>query len=268
MHRHQTARPARDPAHGSTGIDIMSEAEIARFHNDVERDQHLREQVKHRTLADIVTFAAERGYSFNVDEADAYTKANGPMELSEAQLDAVAGGRQAPCFAAGTRIMTPGGEVPVEDLLVGDLIVTAAGEAKAIVFIGHRRVDCRRHSRPELVRPVRVAPGAFGRGRPSRVLYLSPDHAVFVTSDAGVAHDGVLIPVKHLIDGETIRQVACDSVMYFHVELERHDVLLSEGLPTESYLDAGDRDRFDNVGAEALSAVAKVAEVRGSLLAA
>jgi predicted ribosomally synthesized peptide with nif11-like leader len=70
----------------------MSVTEIERFNSDVKRDPHLREQLKQRTLAGIVAFAAERGYSFNADEANAYPNANGSTELSDAQLAAVTGG--------------------------------------------------------------------------------------------------------------------------------------------------------------------------------
>ncbi|HEY1413698.1 MAG TPA: Hint domain-containing protein, partial [Rhodopila sp.] len=45
-----------------------------------------------------------------------------------------------------------------------------------------------------------------------------------------------------------IRQVACDAVTYFHLELPMHDVLLAEGLTVESYLDTGDRGSFENGG--------------------
>jgi hypothetical protein len=60
--------------------------------------------------------------------------------------------------------------------------------------------------------------------------------------------DGVLIPIKHLINGCTITQEPRDEVTYYHVELDQHDVLLAEGLPTESYLDVGDRSNFANGG--------------------
>jgi hypothetical protein len=76
-----------------------------------------------------------------------------------------------------------------------------------------------------------------------RDLRLSPDHAVFV--------DGVLIPIRHLVNGTTIRPEAVDAVTYWHVELERHDILLAEGLPCESYLDTGNRAAFANGGAVA-----------------
>jgi hypothetical protein len=57
---------------------------------------------------------------------------------------------------------------------------------------------------------------------------------------------GVLIPVKHLINGMTVRQVAVASITYFHVELAEHAVILAEGLAAESYLDTGDRSSFAN----------------------
>jgi hypothetical protein len=143
------------------------------------------------------------------------------------------------CFMAGTRIRTARGDVPVEDLLAGDLArAHFTDDDVPITWIGRRRVDCNRHPRPELVWPVRVAAGAFADSVPGRDVYLSPDHAVFV--------EGVLIPVKYLIDGENIMQLCRDEVIYYHIELPAHDVLLAEGLAVESYLDTDHRAAFDN----------------------
>jgi collagen type I/II/III/V/XI/XXIV/XXVII alpha len=144
------------------------------------------------------------------------------------------------CFAAGTRIATERGDMTVEALRPGDRIRCVLGETAEAIWIGHRRLDCTRHPKPATVWPVRVCAGAFADGVPKRDLLLSPDHAVFL--------DDVLIPVKHLINGTTVSQQRCDTVTYYHVELARHDVLLAEGLPTESYLDTGDRANFANAG--------------------
>ncbi len=144
------------------------------------------------------------------------------------------------CFGAGTLILTPLGERPVETLAAGDTAVTLLGGGGAIIWVGTRTVDCARHPEPEAVWPVRVRAGAFGPGAPRRDLFLSPDHAVFV--------DGVLIPIRHLINGRTIVPEPRDAVTYHHVELERHDVVLAEGLAVESYLDVGDRANFANGG--------------------
>jgi hypothetical protein len=147
---------------------------------------------------------------------------------------------EAACFAAGTRIATARGAVAVESLAVGDVVRTHFAGAAPVIWIGHRRVDCRRHPKPAEVWPVRVAAGAFGDGQPARDLDLSPDHAVYV--------DGALVPIRYLVNGATIAQQPRDSVHYFHVELAAHDVLLAEGLPCESYLDTGNRAAFANGG--------------------
>ncbi len=158
------------------------------------------------------------------------------------------------CFCEGTRIETETGPVAVEDLAIGDRVVTHdrgldpavdADDRSAedtircepVEWIGSRFVNCAAHPTPKAVWPVRVAAGAFGPGLPRCDLFLSPDHAVFV--------NGVLVPVKLLINRTSIAQVERDRVRYFHVELPRHDVILTEGLPVESYLDIGDRADFD-----------------------
>ena len=144
------------------------------------------------------------------------------------------------CFASGTGIATPSGEVAVEELRASQSVLIAEGSAAPIVWLGQRHIDCRRHLPPESVWPVRIRAGAFGDRSPCRDLWLSPDHAVFV--------DDVLIPVKHLINGTSIEQVRVTSVTYYHVELPSHDLLLAEGLAVESYLDVGDRSNFSNGG--------------------
>ena len=146
-----------------------------------------------------------------------------------------------PCFRAGTRIATPDGMTEVEHLRAGMTVLTAAGRVVPITWVGHRTVSCRRHPDRRSVWPVRVGAGAFADGVPSCDLWLSPDHAVY-------AND-VLIPIKGLVNGTTIAQVPRDVVTYWHVELPRHDILLAEGLPVESYLDTGDRAAFANGGA-------------------
>jgi collagen type I/II/III/V/XI/XXIV/XXVII alpha len=144
----------------------------------------------------------------------------------------------APCFVAATRILACRGEVAVEDLRPGDRVPTLSGGQRIVRWIGRRTIDCDRHPRPHDVWPVRVAADAFGGARPARDLWLSPDHAVFV--------DNVLIPIRHLINGATVVQEAVARIAYFHVELDRHDILFAEGLPAESFLDTGNRGAFDN----------------------
>ena len=140
------------------------------------------------------------------------------------------------CFAEGTRIRTPDGDIAVEHLQVGDVVLTADGAREPIVWVGQRAIDCRSHPAPETVWPIRVQAGAFSQNVPVYDLYLSPDHAVFVND--------VLVPVKLLVDGTSIAPAPRDRVRYFHVELPRHAIILAEALPVESYLDTGDRANF------------------------
>ena len=155
---------------------------------------------------------------------------------------ATAGGSAATdiaCFLIGTRIATPDGDIPVEHLWPGMSVLTASGALRTIRWIGHRRIELRRHPDVSRVQPIRIRAGAFASGRPSRELYLSPDHAVF--------HDGRLIPIRLLINRATIAQdTVIRSADYFHVELDGHDILLAEQLPAESYLDTGNRAMFAN----------------------
>lgn len=145
-----------------------------------------------------------------------------------------------PCFLAGTVISTPKGGVAVEQLSVGDVVLTGDRGVAPITWIGSRRIDCNRHAEPMRIWPILVRAGAFAAARPARDLFLSPDHAIFA--------QGVLIPVKYLLNGRSIVQVASDEVTYFHLELPEHSVILAEGLAVESYLDTGDRRAFS--GAE------------------
>ena len=148
------------------------------------------------------------------------------------------GSLEVACFTAGTRLLSASGKVPVEALAPGAVLATMSGRLRPVRWIGYRRIEPARHPRPQDVLPVRVAAHAFGPNVPHRDLWVSPDHALFL--------DGVLIPARHLCNGATIRQEVVEAVEYFHVELERHDILLTEGMPCESYLDTGNRTVFES----------------------
>ena len=153
------------------------------------------------------------------------------------------------CFAAGTTIRTPRRNVAVEHLVIGDLVVTASGAHRAIRWLGHRVVDCRRYADPRVAWPVCIDAHAFGAGKPARDLIVSPGHAVCVDLIGEV-----LIPASTLVNGLTIRQIEVDTVTYWHVELETHDILLAEDLPTESYFEVGNRGFFGEGGLLVLAA--------------
>ena len=142
------------------------------------------------------------------------------------------------CFCAGTLIRTPGGEVPVETLSVGDAVLTASGAVREITWIGEGRLLATRGRRGAAT-PVIVAKDALAPNVPHRDLRVTKGHALFL--------DGVLIPVEFLVNHRSIRwDDRAQEVSLYHVELATHDVLVANGAPAESYRDDGNRWLFRN----------------------
>lgn len=148
------------------------------------------------------------------------------------------------CFVSGTRITTVDGPRPVELLRAGDNVLTRWGGPRPVRWIGRRSVDPYHHPWPGRVHPLRVAVGTFA-SLPERAVLLSPDQGCCV--DIGDA--SVLVPCGLLVNDDSIVQVDIGTVTYWTVELDTHDLILAEGLPVESYLDAGKRDNFERNGA-------------------
>lgn len=141
------------------------------------------------------------------------------------------------CFARGTLIATPEGSVAVENLAIGDTVMTADGEVTTVRWIGRQR----RH--PKLCAdalPVRIAAGALGDGLPVRDLFVSPDHALLI--------EGCLVHAVALVNGRTIVRMTgwSGDVEYFHIETPDHALILAEGAPAETYIDNVSREQFDN----------------------
>lgn len=169
-----------------------------------------------------------------------YVFSNAPLSAGQIMLYTAngLGDYHVPCYLTGTLILTARGQAPVETLVAGDLVTTVSGMQRPIRWIGHKRLDCRTSPLPQEVLPIRVSAGALAPGLPSRDLFVSPDHALFF--------DDVLVPAKALVNGATIQQVDAGDITYYGIELDSHDMILAEGVAAETYLDDGQRNRFDN----------------------
>ncbi len=143
------------------------------------------------------------------------------------------------CFYPGTLVRTPDGEVAVETLTIGDLVLTSEGKAMPVRWLGRQTVSTL-FADPLRVLPIRIQAGALGDSLPTRDLLVSADHALLV--------DGVLIQAGALVNGTTItREHAVPQVFtYWHVELADHSLILAEGVPAETFVDNVDRLAFDN----------------------
>lgn len=148
------------------------------------------------------------------------------------------------CFAEGTLIRTPGGEVPVEALRPGDLVLTLGGAAAPVCWLAVQSVS-RRFADPLRVLPVRIRAGALGEGVPHRDLLVSPCHALLI--------DGLLVNAAVLVDGAAIARVADtpEIYRYYHLELPDHAVIFAEGAATESFLAGAEPFGFDNAAQRA-----------------
>jgi hypothetical protein len=146
------------------------------------------------------------------------------------------------CFLKGTKISTPSRERLVQDLRIGDEVLTLSGP-KTIKWIGYRKFEKGEGAAwQNSVMPIRVARSAIDNETPHRDLYLSHSHSIYLNN--------VLIPVGYLVNDTSIApRMPSDmsAIEYYHVELETHEVIFAEGASVESYFDNGTgRESYSN----------------------
>lgn len=149
-------------------------------------------------------------------------------------------GALALCFGEGTLISAPNGERRVEELCIGDLVSTASGETAGVFWLGRQTVY------PALfgnrIAPVRIRAGALGQGLPHSDLTVTADHGMVV--------DGYVINASALVNGDTIDYVPMSELAepftVYHIETEHHNVILANGVASETFIDVAGREAFDN----------------------
>ncbi|UWQ16016.1 Hint domain-containing protein (plasmid) [Aliiroseovarius sp. M344] len=135
------------------------------------------------------------------------------------------------CFAAGTMLLTPNGEVAIEDLHRGDLVETADAGAQPVLWIGRTKIEF--DAKNEDQKPILIASHSLGTDKPIRDLVLSPQHKILLDGTDG---QGVLAPAKGLSKQRGVRRMqGRTKVEYFHVLLPAHSIIFADGLATESF---------------------------------
>ena len=160
------------------------------------------------------------------------------------------------CFMKGTQILSEKGYIPVENLKVGDQLITSGkiiknnklerSQASNLVFpykqiqwIGSFTVD-----QPNINSyPICLKRGSIDKkaNMPSSDLYVSPEHSICVNNR--------MIPAKYLVNGKTIFQdtsLKNKSIEYYHIEMPYHCAIISNGISSESYIDSGNRGMFND----------------------
>jgi len=141
------------------------------------------------------------------------------------------------CFLRGTLIDTPDGPKPVETLTADDHVTTADNGAQPVVWQGETRLTgAELYLHPHL-RPLRVAAGTLSTRCPDEDLWISPGHRLLMPVRPGLcAEPDVLIAAEDLEDGRGIRRdFSLTSVRYVHLMLERHEIIIANGVPCESF---------------------------------
>lgn len=134
------------------------------------------------------------------------------------------------CFASGTRIETPNGSRLIEDIKVGDLVVTQNNGPQPVRWRAARDL-------PAVGRlaPIVFLPGAMGN---DHVLRVSPQHRICMSdwrAELWFGEDAVLVPAKELVDGEKIFPQQGGIVTYHHLLFDRHEIIFAEGIAAESF---------------------------------
>lgn len=141
-----------------------------------------------------------------------------------------------PCFMEGTKILTDNWYTSVEDLRVGDLVMTYGSIVDSRRIVGDdllmKVMNIRKYTRKaqQSTSPIMVTKNAFGINKPFEDLYVSPNHGLFNSK-------GHLHPANHFINDTTIFQnPTIDLITYYHIELDGHFAITANGIVTESYL--------------------------------
>lgn len=145
------------------------------------------------------------------------------------------------CFAGETLISTPAGASRIDAMNIGDEVVTQSGAVVPVRWIGRQTLSTAQMLSAGMA-PVRISAGALGEGAPNRDLIVTADHGMIV--------DGLLINASALVNGTTITWVPVselgESFTVYHIETEKHDVILANGAPAETFVDHAGRHVFDN----------------------
>ncbi|NNE88572.1 MAG: type I secretion protein [Silicimonas sp.] len=138
------------------------------------------------------------------------------------------------CFTAGTLIRTPLGERRIDTLEAGDIVLTADDGPQPIRWIGKETVRA-----SGSLAPVRFLRGAIGN---TRELLVSPQHRMICSGHRAQLHFGereVLAPAKSLVDDCNVTIEYGGMVTYVHMLFDRHQIVIANGAPSESFYPGG-----------------------------
>lgn len=133
-------------------------------------------------------------------------------------------------FTRGTHItLGSGAQVPIEDLKVGDRVLTRDDGPQAVRWIGQSTVRA-----AGAFAPIVITAGTLANAND---LVVSPDHRLFVyqrSDELGAGQPELLVKARHLVNGETVHVQEGGFVDYFQILFDRHHIIYAEGIAAES----------------------------------
>lgn len=135
------------------------------------------------------------------------------------------------CFVAGTQVQTVDGPRRIETLSVGDLVWTLDDGFQPLRWVGSQRVVGKGP-----LRPIRFERGELGAQEP---LFLSPQHRLLLKgwrAELLFGEAEVLVPAKALVNDHSVRPVEMPCVRYVHLLFDRHQIVETHGVLSESFL--------------------------------
>jgi hypothetical protein len=135
-------------------------------------------------------------------------------------------------------IATPRGEIAVENLKVGDLVITRDNGLQELRWIGSQKITWADICAEPHLKPIMIKQGALGNDLPERDMMVSPNHRILVTNERTALRfneEEVLVAAKNLLVGRRVFEVASGGTSYIHFMFARHQVILSNGAWTESF---------------------------------
>lgn len=140
-------------------------------------------------------------------------------------------------FARGSLVQTAQGQIAIEDLQPGDMLITSTGQAAELVWIGSSSFTPSETGRRAPL--VRIMADAFGVNRPDRFLTVGPGARILQTPPSlrGTA-DGaqLLTPARAFVDGVNVIEVVPPTpVRLFHLCLKQHAAINVGGLEMETF---------------------------------
>lgn len=154
------------------------------------------------------------------------------------------------CFAAGVRIDTAHGLCPVNEIEEESLVRTLDHGLQPV-----RRVLSKKVDGTGALAPVVFRAGVLGNAVD---LVVSPHHRMLLTGWRAELLFGTheaLASARDLVNGDTVFRLPVAEVEYVHLLFDRHEIIWSEGVKTESYhpLLGDDADRATETEAELLT---------------